>query len=140
MWGFGMNWVRTHIRNGSTLALFALAIQMLLAFGHYHAGHALAAPRGASIELAQLPSSPVHDQHAADHCDICAVISMAGTMLAASPPQLALPLVVDFVRVSAPAEFRDLATIQVAFQPRAPPLPSPDLRPLLIAARLPRSS
>ena len=51
MRGFGMNWVRTHIRNGSKLALFALAIQMVLAFGHFHAVHAQATP-GFSIERA----------------------------------------------------------------------------------------
>jgi hypothetical protein len=122
MRGFGMNWVRRHIRNGSKLALFALAIQMMLAFGHYHAGHTLPAPHGASIELAQLPSGPTQDQHAADHCDICGVVSMAGTMLAAAPPQIALPPITGFVRVAATAAFRDLATIDVAFQPRAPPL------------------
>jgi hypothetical protein len=122
MRGFGMNWVRTHIRNGSTLALFALAIQMMLAFGHYHAGHTLPAPHGASIELAQLPSAPTHDQHAADHCDICTVTAMAGTMLAGAPPQLALPPITGVARVTATAGFCDLATIEVAFQPRAPPL------------------
>ena len=122
MRGFGMNWVRTHIRNGSKLALFALAIQMVLAFGHFHAGHALAAPHGAAIEHLQ-PTAPDQPQpHAAEHCDICAVISMAGTMLAASPPALLLPPVADLVRVTASAAFRDLATLEVAFQPRAPPL------------------
>jgi hypothetical protein len=120
--GFGMNWVRTHIRNGSTLALFALAIQMLLAFGHYHAGHAQAAPHGASIELTQLPSAPVHDQHAADHCDICAVISMAGTMLATSPPVLVLPLATDFRLVDARTQVIHRGASDIAFQPRAPPL------------------
>lgn len=120
MRGFGMNWVRTHIRNGSTLALFALAIQMLLAFGHLHAAPAHAI-HGLSIERAQLPA-PTHDQHAADHCDICAVTAMAGTMLAGMPPQIALPPITGFVRITAPAAFRDLATIEVAFQPRAPPL------------------
>jgi hypothetical protein len=122
MRGFGMNWVRRHITQGSRLALFALAIQMVLAFGHFHAVPAQAMPHGASIELAQLPSSPTHDQHAADHCDICAVTAMAGTMLAAAPPALLLPLATDFRLVAKAAEFGGLATVGVAFQPRAPPL------------------
>jgi hypothetical protein len=116
-----MHWFRTHIRNGSTLALIALAIQMLLAFGHFHAGYALAA-HGASIEHVQPPAPDHPQQHAAEHCDICAVISMAGTLLAASPPALRLPPVTDLVRVTVRADMRDLATIKVAFQPRAPPL------------------
>jgi hypothetical protein len=39
-----MKWFRSNIRIGSRLALFALAIQFLLSFGHFHAGSAQAAP------------------------------------------------------------------------------------------------
>ena len=117
-----MHWFRTHIRNGSTLALIALALQMVLAFGHFHAGHALAAPHGTSIEHAPPPEPDQPQPHAAEHCDICAVLSIAGTMLAASPPALRLPPVADPVRVTVRTDMRDLATIEVAFQPRAPPL------------------
>ena len=115
-----MNWVRTHITQGSKLALFALAIQMVLAFGHYHAVHAQAAP-GFSIERTHAPT-PAHDHHAADHCDICAVTAMAGTMLAAAPPQLALPLAANPRPVAVTTGFIDLDPVRVAFQPRAPPL------------------
>jgi hypothetical protein len=31
-----MSWVRTHRRIGGTLALFALALQLVLSFGHVH--------------------------------------------------------------------------------------------------------
>ncbi|MDB5616685.1 DUF2946 family protein [Tardiphaga sp.] len=119
---FGMNWFRRHITQGSRLALFALAIQMVLAFGHFHADRAVASPGGASIELAQPPAGPAHDQHPADQCDICAVTAMAGTMLSATPPVLELPPAMEFRRIATPAEFVDLATPGVAFQPRAPPL------------------
>ena len=115
-----MNWFRTHIRNGSKLALFALAIQMVLAFGHFHAIPAQTAP-GVSIELAQ-PSGPTNDQHPADHCDICAVAAMAGSMLAANPPQIALPPAASSATIATPAAFGHVATIGVAFQPRGPPL------------------
>ncbi|MGA2290602.1 DUF2946 domain-containing protein [Bradyrhizobium sp.] len=39
-----MKWFRSNIRLGSRLALFALAIQFLLSFGHFHGGSAQAAP------------------------------------------------------------------------------------------------
>jgi hypothetical protein len=39
-----MKWFRSNIRLGSRLALFALAIQFLLSFGHFHGGNAEAAP------------------------------------------------------------------------------------------------
>jgi hypothetical protein len=114
-----MNWVRRHITQGSRLALFALAIQMVLAFGHFHA--VPAAAQGASIERVQLPA-PIQHDNAADHCDICAVTAMAGTLLAASPPVLVLPLATDFRLVTTTAAFRHLGAFEVAFQPRAPPL------------------
>jgi hypothetical protein len=39
-----MNWFRSNIRLGSRLALFALVIQFLLSFGHFHGNGAQAAP------------------------------------------------------------------------------------------------
>ena len=35
-WGIAMNWFRSR-QTGSRLALFALAIQFVLSFGHFHA-------------------------------------------------------------------------------------------------------
>ena len=40
----GMKWFRSHIKQGSRLALFALAIQFMLSLGHFHAIAALASP------------------------------------------------------------------------------------------------
>jgi hypothetical protein len=39
-----MKWFRQHIKTGSRLALFALAIQFVLSFGHFHGVAAQAAP------------------------------------------------------------------------------------------------
>ena len=39
-----MNWFRKHVKTGSRLALFALAIQFALSFGHFHGDVARAAP------------------------------------------------------------------------------------------------
>ena len=116
-----MHWFRTHIRNGSTLALIALAIQMVLAFGHFHAGHAAAAP-GASIEHSQSPSGPDHDRHAAHPCDICAITAMASALLAASPPALVVPPITSFRLLQASAASADFGASGLAFQPRGPPL------------------
>jgi hypothetical protein len=38
-----MNWFRKHLKHGSRLALFALAIQFALSFGHFHGSVAQAA-------------------------------------------------------------------------------------------------
>ena len=39
-----MNWFGKHLKRGSRLALFALAIQFALSFGHFHGVAARAAP------------------------------------------------------------------------------------------------
>ena len=39
-----MKWFRKHIKTGSRLALFALAIQFALSFGHFHFDPARAGP------------------------------------------------------------------------------------------------
>ena len=39
-----MKWFRSNIKHGSRLALFALAVQLALSFGHFHGVAAYAAP------------------------------------------------------------------------------------------------
>src|SRR6266702_3630242 len=122
-----MNWFREHIKTGSRLALFALAIQFALSFGHFHALAAPAIQSGLtqadpSKETAQQqqPSHQDHDQHPADACAICAVMSLAGNVLLATPPLLELPQAVEFLYRTTDAEFVHLKSAQPAFQSRAP--------------------
>ncbi|MEH2474858.1 N-acetylglucosamine kinase-like BadF-type ATPase [Nitrobacteraceae bacterium AZCC 2161] len=120
----GMKWFRTHIKHGSRLALFALAIQFVLSFGHFHAANAQTAPADSAIESVQLPTDSSHtpDQHPADNCAICAVLALAGTALFATPPVLLLPQAAEFLYLATDAEFIHLGAFDVAFQPRAPPV------------------
>ena len=118
-----MKWFRTQIRTGSRLALFALAIQLVLSFGHVHPANARAGTTDSAIESVQLPSPlPAPDQHPADGCDICAVMAMAGTVLLSTPPVLLLPQAVAFLYLATDAEFVHLNSLAGAFQPRGPPL------------------
>ena len=137
-----MNWFRKHLKHGSRLALFALAIQFALSFGHFHGLAAQAAPaiqthvtdadfahaaglaaQAAADEIAQKqqPSTPDTDQHPADNCAICAVMSLAGNVLFATPPLLQLPQAVEFLYLTTDAEFVHLNSTHFAFQSRAPP-------------------
>ena len=136
-----MKWFRKHVKTGSRLALFALAIQFALSFGHFHAVTAQAAPAiatglaqayldyakglatpGTSSEAAktQQPSTP-DTNHAADACAICAVISLANNVLFATPPLLQLPQAVELLYLTTDAEFAHLSSLRQAFQSRAPP-------------------
>jgi Protein of unknown function (DUF2946) len=136
-----MKWFRKHLKHGSRLALFALAIQFGLSFGHFHAVSAQAAPAIAtglaqadldyarslanqetSSEAAktQQPSSPDTD-HTVDACAICAVIALANNVLFATPPLLQLPQAVELLYLTTDAEFAHLSSLRPAFQSRAPP-------------------
>jgi hypothetical protein len=133
-----MNWFRKHLKHGSRLALFALAIQFVMAFGHFHGLVAQAAPAikthvnfattaGLAAQAAdavaqkQQPSTPDTDQQPADNCAICAVMSLAGNVLFATPPLLQLPQAVEFLYLTTDAEFVHLNAIYPAFHSRAPP-------------------
>jgi hypothetical protein len=144
-----MKWFRSNIRHGSRLALLALAIQFVLAFGHFHgvAAEAAPVPQAASAKqslpvwnLARIDGlaapdkanpfvesrqpAPDHDSdgQSNDGCAICAVIAMANAVLFASPPLLLLPQAVEFLYLTTDAEFVHLHSARVAFQPRAPPI------------------
>ena len=113
-----MNWFRSNIRHGSRLALFALAMQFALSFGHFHG---LVAPAAAAIQQASEQAPNHSDQQPADLCAICAVMALANAVLFASPPVLLLPQAVEFLYLTTDAEFVHLDRASVAFQPRAPP-------------------
>ncbi|HEX5233036.1 MAG TPA: DUF2946 family protein [Bradyrhizobium sp.] len=132
-----MKWFRSNIRQGARLALLALAIQFVLAFGHFHgiaaeaapampsgASHATApaAPEALSQSPRQAGSERNPDrQRSDDACAVCAVIAMANAVLFATPPVLRLPQAVEFLYRTTDAEFVHLKSARVAFQPRAPP-------------------
>jgi len=140
-----MGWVRFHRRRGAWLGFAALALQIVLSFGHVHVGNvhvdavwgsadaAIAKPNAKStatshpVALAQSQQkSPTRDSGQGsgdpdDYCAICASIHLASTSLAAQPPLLLLPS--DFQRFA--PEFDAAFGLSVSrpafFQSRAPP-------------------
>jgi len=116
-----MKWVRANIRLGARVALFALAVQFALSFGHFHAIAAQAAPSIQSVQQ-QLPPGPDTDRHLDDLCAICAVIALAGTAVAAAPPSLPLPQATELPQRTPETAFLRLHAARAAFQSRAPPL------------------
>ncbi|WP_022720716.1 hypothetical protein [Rhodopseudomonas sp. B29] len=117
-----MNWVRTNVWLGARLALIALALQFAAAFGHFHP---LALSTPAQITVASAPSQPDTDHHhegIADFCAICAVVAMAGSMLAASPPMLPLQQATPLQLHLPAADALHARAAVAAFQPRGPPL------------------
>jgi len=133
-----MNWFRKHVKTGSRLALFALAIQFALSFGHFHGETARAAPAlqvglaaadlaiGVTLAAQEAPSAQQPSNHDTDQptsdCAICAVLSLANNFLFATPPLLELPQAVELLHLTTGAEFTHLGSLHPAFRSRAPPV------------------
>nr|WP_249150578.1 DUF2946 family protein [Bradyrhizobium sp. JYMT SZCCT0180] len=121
------------------MALFALAIQFALSFGHFHpvAAAPAIATSLAQVDLdhAQIPAAPdaagqaaqtqlpsSHDtDHPAEACAICAVISLANNLVFSAPPLLLVPQAIELLYLTTDAEFAHLSSVRSPFQSRAPP-------------------
>jgi hypothetical protein len=125
-----MHWIRANIRFGSRLALFALAVQMVLSFGHVHlATLPLASTERGRPAVANEPGpalsaiTPIHksDGSVSGDCAICALIQLFSTSAPAAAPALLLPANLGTLGLPAPAELTLAASLHSLFQARAPP-------------------
>ena len=127
-----MRWLRSRVQLGSWAALFALATQLTLSFGHLHIKSSQAGPVFASRVLGwiiqprteQVVPPGVPAQHhpptvADDFCAICALMQLVG--VAAEPPLLSLPGSIQRMKLVAGTEFASAFSRYPSFQTRAPP-------------------
>jgi hypothetical protein len=114
-----MGWLRANRRRTGGLALFALALQLILAFGHTHPAPTTAATTDI---VASIPS-PAGDppQHPLDDCAICAVTHLAGTLALPASASLIVPGAMHVVWDDTPRP-KHVAARTAAFQARGPPL------------------
>jgi hypothetical protein len=127
-----MRWFRANKKVGGPLALFALALQFCLAFGHIHPedlyGSAQRPPSSATqIELAAGTRESLSTGYAANHgddfCAICETMVMLGSSATPEAPQLLAP-----IPLTRPAQHARrtaalfVALRRAAFQSRAPPI------------------
>ena len=126
-----MSWFRSRSRLGAYLALFALAFQLAVSFGHVHlervaplsAGASALAGAPLSADDLNAPSNPAGREGLADdHCPICTLIHLAGALVPAEMPSLPLPTVAGRLRLEAVAEFDLTASHGALFRARAPPI------------------
>jgi hypothetical protein len=120
-----MRWFRTHRRFAWTLALFALALQYTLAFGHIHLRDFAGIP-GVAVQAQTIADAPAdhHDGNRAadDYCLICSTTALAGTLTLPDLVALVVPV------VSTEASYTDVCAAfcgridHAFFQARAPPL------------------
>jgi len=128
-----MRWVRSNVSQGSWCALFALAIQIVLSFGHidpadfpWPSGSSPVSAAGAdenstaALTAPSTPSKPIG--HAFDYCVICAVMTLAGSVIPAAAPASPMPAGSIRVHFWAKAEVLSSTSPHRLFQARAPPL------------------
>jgi Protein of unknown function (DUF2946) len=119
-----MSWVRTHRRIGGTLALFALALQLVLSFGHVHARDFAGIP-GSAVAQVSAPHGPdgdAADQVADAYCVVCATVALSGTLVLPVLPALLPPAnSIDVSHWYRLADRRDRFE-HALFSARAPPL------------------
>jgi hypothetical protein len=128
-----MNWFRSRIQSGARLALFALAVQMVLSFGHMHRDDLGLPPLPASDQTqiafdaarAQAKQSADRNQQPArgDYCPICDSMALIATAVPSLPPVLIVPAPIRQIWPDPAHLTRAPTRLALSFQARAPPLP-----------------
>jgi len=124
-----MRWVRTNRSIGVGVALFALALQFVLSFGHVHLDDLLgrapfivaASQAGGVTNDEGAAPDPDHDGKKGDVCAICATLSLMSSSVLPVLPLVVLPL--DNAQLSQPVfQLLQIAfDLHFLFQARAPP-------------------
>jgi hypothetical protein len=124
-----MEWVRRFVRTGASVALFALALQFVVSFGHVHLpGVPLSAPASAETSVTQAasgdggtPSKSPDRPGADDFCSLCASIVLAGSLLQPVATALIVPTGRSCILVSDHAADVVVSDASYFFNARAPP-------------------
>jgi hypothetical protein len=124
-----MRWFRANIRFGSRLALLALALQVVLTFGHVHVDGLVLGRSSDLSSAAQMAATTANaserskkSQGAADYdCPICALIQLASTASPAAAPPLPIPAMIGGLRLETADELEQFSAPYFAFRARGPP-------------------
>lgn len=125
--GRRMRWIRSNLRGFARLALFALAVQVVVTFGHVHLDGLVVSAQGsqavADHGTARADKAQGNGPHGtADlDCPICALIQLASTSPPALAPPLPVPLIVGGKVLEAPETTGVEVSPAFVFQARGPP-------------------
>lgn len=124
-----MTWFRIRTRLGVRLSLLAMALQLVLTFGHvhalasHHAAHDHDAPHSVwTIQAADAQAEPDGDHGHGPICAQCFVIAQANMSVAGAAPSLPLPVAHGPAAIVLPANAVTPCGSTAAFRPRGPPL------------------
>jgi hypothetical protein len=103
--------------------LLALALQLVLGFGHVHldgvGGHSSTRVEASGGAVPAPASNP---DRADDYCAICALVHLAGALVPAEPPSLSLPVVFGRWLPDAAPKLGLTSPTPAYFAARAPPV------------------
>jgi hypothetical protein len=120
-----MRWFRDTLKQGSWLALIALAINLGLSFGHFHAIDGEVSGRGIATVAASI-ASPDQGRPDHGHADYLCPICMAATAMASALASVPLALPLEFANVTVDRAivpvFARVEPPPAAFQSRGPPI------------------
>ncbi len=122
-----MQWVRTNKRFGAWCALVAIALQVILSFGHAHRiegfrpGALLQAAVHAETTLERSDPTSKPAGLAFEYCAICVVIKMGACAVPPEAPSSGAPIATGNVRFACHAEGGAGTSAHLLFQARAPP-------------------
>lgn len=106
-------------RPPAVLALIALALQLVLSFGHVHLDDDCAVSVHGSHALSgDTKAAAHHDPHT---CSICLTLAILATTVEPAPPALPLPRLLPPARIDETAPERAIRRIALGFAARAPP-------------------
>lgn len=123
-----MHWIfRTNRRWGTWVALTAMALQLVLSFGHIHLENVASGsvlPTVAAFKATASEQNPGHHpaNEAGDFCAICAFIHLASSSFLPDAPLLPTPSASWTMKYSGFFNLILVARQRTAFQSRAPPL------------------
>jgi hypothetical protein len=123
-----MAWLRSRLRASSWVALFAIAMQLALSFGHVHLDRISTSsdPQSAHVADTSLAvTARAADELPAganDECAVCALIALANSSILPLPNSLPVPMRSALVQHEAAPGFYVTQTTLLPFQARAPPV------------------
>ena len=122
-----MRWFRDHIRQGSWLALVALAVNFALAYGHVHAPGGTIARHGAILAAVSAGDDGQPQKHPADGqadylCPICMAAATVGHALTSTPPGLPVEFAETLIDRAIEQTSVLIEPPRAAFQSRGPPI------------------
>jgi hypothetical protein len=124
-----MGWFRSSRGRAAGLALFALACQLVVTFGHIHLGSFSGGPASWANSIHAGETSPANPQPSQKHpnslpgnfCAICVNIALAGALIVPDSPVVSAPIL--FIQqLPWPVEASEPAALEhLTFNARAPP-------------------